>query len=132
MTIDRDPSLEKKARARARGARAEVLAARFLQAHGMHILARNVRVGHLEIDLVAREADVVCIVEVRARERGAYGSPFRSITWKKAKRVRAAGHALWRARFCKDPSLSRMRFDIVAVTFSGDAEVVIEHARAAF
>jgi putative endonuclease len=132
MTVDRALALAKKARARARGASAEAIAARFLEARGLHILGRNVRVARLEIDLVAREGDVICIVEVRARERGAYGSPFRSITWKKARRVRAAGHALWRARFRGDPSVARMRFDVVAITFHGDAEVVVEHARAAF
>lgn len=130
MTLDREPP--KKARARARGASAEAIAARFLEAKGIRVLQRNVRVGRLEIDLVAREDDVICIVEVRSRERGAYGSPFRSITWKKAHRVRAAGHALWRMRFRHDQRIARMRFDVIAITFDGDADFLVEHARAAF
>lgn len=114
-----------------RGHQAEKLAEQYLESLGMRILARNIRVHRLEIDLLAMDGDVVCVVEVRSRGPSAYGSPFRSITWQKAKRVRSAGEALWRSRFRLEPAVARMRFDVVAITFDRDPPN-IEHVRAAF
>lgn len=98
---------------------------------GFVILGRNVRVGRLEIDIVAREGPVVIVVEVRTRSEGAWVKPLDSVDWKKQRRVRAAGERLWRARFKFDATLERMRFDIIGVAFdSGTAHC--EHIKAAF
>ena len=50
-----------------RGRKAERLAAQYLEKRGMKILARNRRHRRGELDLVCREADVLCVVEVRSR-----------------------------------------------------------------
>jgi putative endonuclease len=52
------------------GARAEQLVAQHLADAGLEILAVNLRVGRLEIDVLAREGPVVAVVEVRARGPG--------------------------------------------------------------
>lgn len=49
----------------------ERVAARHLKGHGLKILARNVRVGHGEIDLIAREGSTLVFVEVKSRSWGA-------------------------------------------------------------
>lgn len=113
------------------GKRAEEAAASFLEAGGFLVLGRNIRVGRLEIDIVAREGPVVIVVEVRTRSEGAWVKTLDSVDWRKQRRVRAAGERLWRARFKRDTSLERMRFDIVGVEFEGDAPRC-EHVRAAF
>ena len=113
------------------GRRAELAAACYLEAEGFEVLGRNLRVGRLEVDLLCRKAELIVVVEVRARSAGSWVRPFDSVDWRKRRRVRTAGASLWRTRFAHDPSADRMRFDIVIVRFEG-ASVLIEHARAAF
>jgi putative endonuclease len=93
-------------------------------------LAVNLRLGRLELDVVARDGDTVIVVEVRHRGRGAWQTGLESIAPVKAKRVRAAGERLWRSRFERDPRVNRMRFDVAVVTFEESGEPQIEYARA--
>ncbi len=117
----------------AKGRAAEDAAALFFASKGFEILARNVRVRRLEIDLLARKDELVVVVEVRSRGGGAWVGGFTSVDWRKRARIRAAGHALWRSRFEADARVERMRFDIVSVTFDErTGEPRIEHAEAAF
>ena len=116
----------------ARGRRAEQAAADYFIARGLQILASNVRVGRLEVDLVAREGPVVVIVEVRTRGRSSWQRALDSVDARKRARLRQAGEHLWRSRFSADPCVERMRFDVASVTFTPRGEVLIEHVRAAF
>ena len=70
--------------------RAEALAADYLQAHGLAIVARNVRSRFGEIDLVARDRDTLVFVEVRLRRSERYGGASASITAAKRNRLVAA------------------------------------------
>ena len=114
---------------RARGREAEELAARFLEAHGLEILDRNHAVKQGEVDLVAREGEVLCFVEVRSRTSGAQGGPEETVGSSKARRVVAAATD-WASR---NGALDReIRFDVVAVTLLEGAKPHIEHFRGAF
>jgi putative endonuclease len=53
-----------------RGRWGESVAARFLRRNGYKILQRNWRNGYWEIDLVARDSDVLVFVEVKTRRMG--------------------------------------------------------------
>lgn len=78
-----------------RGAAAEALAADFLAARGLTIVARNYRCRGGEIDLIARDRETLVFVEVRLRSGGFFGGAGASITAIKRKRLeRAAGHYL--------------------------------------
>lgn len=103
-----------------------------LAKQGLVIVAKNLRLGALEIDLVARDGAVIVIVEVRARGPGAWVGALDSIDAKKRARLRAAGERLWRERYASDPSIERMRFDAAAVRRGKDGEVEIEIVKAAF
>jgi putative endonuclease len=94
----------------------------------MCIVATNLRLGRLEVDVVARDGDTVLVVEVRHRGAGAWQTGFESIAPAKAKRVRAAGERLWRERFLHDSTVNRMRFDVAVVTFGADGRAAIEYA----
>lgn len=96
------------------------------------MLARNVRVSRLEIDLIAREGEVVVVIEVRTRGEGAWERALDSVGHAKRTRIRRAGESLWRTRFKHDASLQRMRFDLVSVEFDAGRGLRIEHVRAAF
>jgi putative endonuclease len=88
-----------------------------------------VRVGRLEIDIVARDADTVVVVEVRTRGAASWQTGLQSIDARKAARVRRAGERLWRERFERNRAVNRMRFDVAAVTFDARGDAVVEMAR---
>jgi putative endonuclease len=91
------------------GATAEALAARFLARHGLAILERNWRRRCGEIDLVARDGDVLVFVEVRLRRRSDFGGAGASITAAKRARIVATAQ-LYLARLPRTPAC---RFDAV-------------------
>jgi putative endonuclease len=99
--------------ARERGAAAERLAAEYLEACGILVLARNLRCRSGEIDLVCLDAGVLAIVEVRQRAGMDFGGALGSVTPRKQGRIlRATRYFLqrrpqWRCR--------AMRFDVVGV-----------------
>jgi len=95
------------------------------------VLARNQRVGRLELDIVARDGAVIVVVEVRVRGPGAWVRALDSVDERKRDRVRRAGAALWASHFETDQTVERMRFDIAAVTFR-PAGTEIEIVRGAF
>lgn len=111
-----------------RGREAEEAAARWLEAQGFEVLARNHGTRRGEVDLVCREGDTLCFVEVRSRAAGGLVDPLETVGRRKARRVVAAA-ADWAARH---RALERpMRFDVVAVRLGpGGAE--FELVRGAF
>ena len=113
------------------GALAEGFVAGWLRHAGYQVVAINLRIGHLELDIVARKGPLIAIVEVRSRGAGAWTSGFGSVDWKKRRRVRQAGERLWQRRYRLDPSVDRLRFDVASVTFTADGPK-IEYAPAAF
>lgn len=79
------------------GALAEDAAARWLIRSGWTILARNVRVGRDELDLLARDPqDAAVVVEVRARSGPAFGSGAESVDARKVARLYRAAATLRR------------------------------------
>jgi putative endonuclease len=115
----------------AQGLSAERVVAEYLSSAGLAIVATNLRVGRLELDIVAREGRVVAVVEVRTRGATAWTSGFGSIDAEKRRRIRRAGERLWQRRYKHDASVDRLRFDAAAVTYVEGAAVV-EYVRAAF
>ncbi|MGC4063350.1 MAG: YraN family protein [Polyangiaceae bacterium] len=114
------------------GAAAEDVVCDYLKNLGCEILGRNVRVGHLEIDLVARMDEVALIVEVRTRGEGAWTSAFGSVTATKRRNVRRAGERLWDRRLKHDERLERLRFDTASVTFDQRGHPSVEYVPGAF
>ncbi len=98
---------------RAFGSRAEQLAERFLCAHGVGIVARNVHLRYAEIDLVALDGTTLCIVEVRARRGDAFGSAAESVGARKRARLLRAAAELLATRPL--PRHARVRFDVIAI-----------------
>lgn len=113
------------------GSRAETVVADYLQGEGFAILARNLRLGRSELDIVARRAELIAVVEVRTRGATAWTSGFGSLTSAKRERIRRAGQRLWRERFQRDPSVLVLRFDAACVHFDGE-QPRVEYVPAAF
>jgi putative endonuclease len=115
---------------RAIGQRAEDAVAAHLEAQGFVILFRNLRLGALEIDLVARRGPLVAIVEVRARGRGSFTGPFASITPKKRGTLVRAAERLWSGTLRGMQDVERVRIDVAAVTIDGE-QMRLEYAQGA-
>jgi len=110
------------------GTAGESLAAAHLRRSGYEILSRNLRVGGVEIDILARRDDTLCLVEVKTRKSNAYGAPEEYVDVRKRRRLIRAGKLLLQRKAHRDHSL---RFDVVAVTAGGEASRV-RHIEGAF
>ncbi len=88
---------------------------------GFVILAANLRLQYLELDVVARRGPLAVIVEVRTRGTSAWEKSLASLNGKKQMRILQAADRLWRSTLSKDPSIERLRIDVAAVTFDGRA-----------
>jgi len=113
---DRADRAKREDRARS-GQQAELAVADYLVASGYRVLARNLRLGALELDVVAQKGDVVAVVEVRTRGPGSLAGPFESVTGAKRARLQRAVRRLWRERLAAMPDVQRVRIDVAAVTF---------------
>jgi putative endonuclease len=93
---------------------AEALVCEHLRKAGYEVLGRNVHVGRLELDVIARRGELIAFCEVRARRSDAVMFPTQSIGPDKARRVRRAG-----ATWLRSSGLSnlRTRFDAASVVF---------------
>jgi putative endonuclease len=116
---------------RALGARAEALVAEYLVTEGYEIVATNLRIGALEIDVVARRGPLVAVVEVRTRGPGALTSGFGSVDGRKRERLRRAGERLWQRRYRHDRSVEHLRFDVASVRLDREPPT-LEYVVAAF
>jgi len=97
------------------GAEAETLVCEHLKAQGYAIVARNARVGRLEIDVIARQGPVMVFCEVRARTNDRWMTPAQSIDAGKVRRIRQAA-AIWLKQ--QRPSTTQIRFDAAAVLYT--------------
>ena len=118
-------------RAAERGAAAEAAAVDYLRQLGLQIVATNLRLGRLELDIVARDGPLIIVVEVRIRGRGAWTSAFGSLSAAKRRRLRQAGQRLWQRRYKNDESASRLRYDVVCVHDGPGGALTVEHVPAA-
>lgn len=103
-----------------RGQSAETVATRLLVAHGYEIVERNFRGTSGELDIIARDRDVLCFVEVRSRADGDHGHAAEMVDRKKQRQVTRV--ALEYIGF-RDPRFTRSRFDVVAIT-GDDAQLI--------
>lgn len=103
----------------------------FLRRKGYSILSRRFRLSSRdELDLVARDGDVLVFVEVKTRKTESYGRPLSSVDSRKRHRLsRAAVRYLQRL---KKPV--NFRFDVVEVVGAkqGGLQPVIRHIVNAF
>ena len=112
------------------GRRAEDAVVELLFARGFEILARNVRVGALELDVIARRAELGVIVEVRTRGRGSFVGGLGSIDAKKRASLIRGAERYWRGTLSKVPGIERVRIDVAAVSFEAE-RTHIEYIEAA-
>jgi putative endonuclease len=107
----------------------ERLAAEHLARAGYRIVARNVRAGGVEIDVVAERPGLVVFVEVKARRSRGFGSPEEAVDPAKCARL-VRGARAW-LREHAPPSV-RVRFDVIAVEPDAGGRLGVRHLEGAF
>lgn len=103
-----------------------------LEADGFRVLWRNLRIGPLELDLVAIRRDLVVVVEVRARGQSAFEKPLASISRTKRRTIVRAARTLWRSRLSRMGGVRRLRIDVAAFRFDADDRWSVEWIAGAF
>ncbi len=110
------------------GCEGENLAVAYLERQRYRILERNFRCKGGEIDIVARDGKDLVFVEVKTRKTVSYGPPQLAVTPFKQRQISKAA-LTWLAKKREQDSCAR--FDVIAITFSGQ-EPRIEHITNAF
>jgi putative endonuclease len=106
------------------GTLGEEIAIKYLEENNYKIITKNYRVGRSnEIDIIAREAEYICFIEVKTRSNNLFGSPAEAVTKKKQKSI------IWMTKiYLKNNKLFNafVRFDVIEIILSkenGEAEV---------
>ena len=107
----------------------EEIAALFLRLKGYHIIRRNLRTRRSELDIVATRANCLAFVEVKLRGRGSLSQPAECLNAKKKERLTRGAMLFLQGHTAK--AYHTIRFDVVAITCTGDT-LIVEHVENAF
>lgn len=104
------------------GDKGEELAVRRLKRLGYRVIDRNFSVHNIgEIDVVARDGEYLCFVEVRFRSRRDFGTPAQTVNAEKQRRIIRAA----RIYMQNNGLLNALtRFDVAEVYGDGRVEII--------
>lgn len=108
---------------RATGSRYERIAAGFLRLQGYTIIELNYRVRDAEIDIIARDGNVLCFIEVKYRRNLSYGYPAEAVDRHKRLKIAEAARSYVRDKHLYN---TKLRFDIVEI--AGDKIRILKDA----
>jgi len=111
------------------GQRGEDLACDLLVKKGYQIVQRNYTYGKGELDIIAKDGELLVFVEVKSRFNLEFGPPELGITKKKQRQVRRVAEAYLHERDIVDTDC---RIDVVAILFRGKEPPQINHILNAF
>lgn len=113
-----------------KGLRYEERARKYLQSRGLRLLAQNFSSRFGEIDLIMRERDTICFIEVKFRNSLAYGGAAASIP--RAKQGKIVKTALFYLAGRKHFSDQPLRFDAFLIQRLPDGSERADWVRNAF
>lgn len=97
------------------GKHGESIAVNYLKGKGYSILERNFRSHGCEIDIIARDGNVLVFLEVKTKQRGGFGDPENRVTLQKQKQIGIAAEGYLQE---KGTEKNDCRFDVVAIELS--------------
>ena len=109
------------------GRKGEELAASLCTARGLSILEMNHRTQLGEIDIIAKDGDVLVFIEVKTRTGNVYGAPFEAVTMRKRQKIRAVALSYLKKLKKEVP----VRFDVISISLQGK-EPFLEYIQDAF
>jgi putative endonuclease len=95
----------------------EETAVDFLKEQGYEIIARNYKTRFGEIDIIARDKDTLCFVEVKTRHTQRFGLPQEAVTSSKQRQIAKSALAFLKERALLD---KKARFDVVSIIYVKD------------
>jgi len=106
----------------------ERIAQRYLRSRGYTILATNYRWERAEVDIIAKDGEVLVFCEVKMRTDDRFGPPELAVTARKQVRVRQAALG-----FCAEEEIEDQvcRFDVIAILLDRRG-LEIRHIKDAF
>jgi putative endonuclease len=107
-----------------RGRAGEALAEAYLQLVGCPLVARNVRLAGVEVDLVVDDGPSRVLVEVRLRSRGDYGGAAETLDRNKRQRLMRAALAL------QQQGIAHPRVDVIAIDLCASGARLTHHRNA--
>ncbi len=111
-----------------RGQIGEDLAVRHLQNQGYHILERNWRYSHAEVDIIAMDGEILVFIEVKTRSNTHFGQPEDFVSTKQADRLAKVAN-VYMEHIQHDWEI---RFDIIAILHTDHTTAQINHIKGAF
>lgn len=111
------------------GNRGEELAVNLLKEKKFEIIERNYRYGHGEIDIIAKDGDIMVFIEVKTRKNLEFGPPEMSVTKNKQRQIRKIAGAYLIEKNIKDVDC---RLDVVAILLNKNLPPEINHIENAF
>ncbi|MCR8745174.1 YraN family protein [Romboutsia lituseburensis] len=104
----------------------EVIARKYLEDKGIHIIALNYRIKTGEIDIISSLDDEIIFVEVKSRNNVRYGYPAEAVNYKKIKKILNTANYYISQNNLHD---KKVRFDVIEVYLN---EKKINHVENAF
>lgn len=101
---------------RARGQVGERAAGKWLVRRGYEIVRSNYRTRSGEIDLIARDGECLCFIEIKARRGGGFGGPLAAVPPAKQRRIARAAAQFLSASGWAGPC----RFDVLGLEGIGE------------
>lgn len=112
------------------GRQGEEEACRYLIQQGYRLIEKNYRNKIGEIDLIMKDREVICFIEVKTRTHLCYGAPWEAVHFSKQRKMVSLALSYVKFKF-RTMSLP-MRFDVVSVYKPLIGEVRIVHLKNAF
>jgi putative endonuclease len=94
------------------GMRGEAIAVEYLSAEKIEIICRNYKNKHGEVDIIARDGEVICFVEVKTRRSTTRSRPAEGLSEKQKKRITRSAGAYFHE--IGDPKVV-YRFDLIEI-----------------
>ena len=89
----------------------EDLAADYLEQKGYTIMERDWKSGRRDIDIIARDGNIVVFVEVKTRRSSVFGEPEEAIDFHKSQNLQQAINHYVKFKHIRQP----IRFDIISI-----------------
>ena len=110
------------------GNKGEKFATNFLFANGYEVKQTNFRFGRAEVDIIAKHDTCLTFFEVKTRKNNDYGFPESFVSEAQKERIYSAAEEYVNKFAWK----GEIRFDILAITWDGKSEPIVEHFEDAF
>ncbi|MBI1931993.1 MAG: YraN family protein [Ignavibacteriales bacterium] len=107
----------------------EKIATDFLVEKGFEIIEQNYHFGHGEIDIIAKEKDILVFVEVKTRKNLEFGDPILAVTKNKQRQLKKIAEAYLYEKEIKNTDC---RIDVIGILLNKNLPPKITYIENAF